>query len=220
MSSRVSQSHTATDQWQRFELRMRRRRIERCMLRASAAFDEGLFDGAVEAVEEAAHLDPYDESIKALAEKIRTAAAAPVLSPIPEIDTAVPLNPVDLSDSVDLTDPVGLSELIRQRRGALILGDAPVLDSIDEFIPEDTDEANQALAEEIPTATTAQALSPVPDIDIDSVDNPRDFRDPSDFRGPRDLGDPRDFRDPVGVDGPVILSEPISLDDAEVLDKI
>src|SRR5687768_1596502 len=117
MSSSVSQSHTATDQWQSFELRMRRRRIERCVLRASAAFEEGLFDGAVEAVEEAAHLDPCDESIKALAEKIRTAAAAPVLSPIPEIDTGVPCNPVgladpvDLSDPIDLSDPVGLGEL-------------------------------------------------------------------------------------------------------------
>jgi hypothetical protein len=77
MSSVVPQSHTATDQWQSFELRMRRRRIERCVLRAGAALEAGVLDEAKIAIEEAAGLDPYDEAVKALAARIDAAALLP-----------------------------------------------------------------------------------------------------------------------------------------------
>ncbi len=100
----MAQSHTATDQWQSFELRMRRRRIERCVLRAGAAFDEGIFDAALEAIEEAAHLDPYDESIKALAAKIRIASVAPP-PPAPSIDSITLMAPPVETVDIPILDP-------------------------------------------------------------------------------------------------------------------
>jgi hypothetical protein len=79
LARRVAQSHTATDQWQSFELRMRRRRIERCVRRATDALGAGTLDVATDAIEEAAHLAPGDEEIKALAAKIRAAAVPPAI---------------------------------------------------------------------------------------------------------------------------------------------
>lgn len=56
---------------------MRRRRIERCLLNAATALEEGALDRATEAVEEAERLDPSDEPVRQLAERIRIARAAP-----------------------------------------------------------------------------------------------------------------------------------------------
>ena len=42
----VLQSHTATQQWQSFEIRMRRRRVDRCVLRAAVAIDAGVLEDA------------------------------------------------------------------------------------------------------------------------------------------------------------------------------
>jgi hypothetical protein len=83
---------------------MRRRRIERCVLRAGAAFDEGIFDAALEAIEEAAHLDPYDESIKALAAKIRIGSAAPP-PPAPSIDRITLMAPAVETVDIPILDP-------------------------------------------------------------------------------------------------------------------
>jgi len=72
MSRGVSESsHTATEQWQSFELRMRRRRFERCVLRASAALDAGVPQDALEPLEEAERLSPDDPQVRAL--KVRFA---------------------------------------------------------------------------------------------------------------------------------------------------
>lgn len=46
-------SHTATGEWKSFEIRMRRRRAERLVLRASVAADAGCFDEARAAIDEA-----------------------------------------------------------------------------------------------------------------------------------------------------------------------
>jgi hypothetical protein len=51
-------AHTNTGEWQSFELRMRRRRAERLLLRADAAADAGFFDEAREALAEARRLEP------------------------------------------------------------------------------------------------------------------------------------------------------------------
>src|SRR4051794_39845569 len=51
-------SHTSTPQWQSFEVRMRHRRAERCLLRASSALSAGDLDEARAATEEAKELAP------------------------------------------------------------------------------------------------------------------------------------------------------------------
>jgi hypothetical protein len=86
----VAQSHTATDQWQNFELRMRRRRIDRCVRRATDAFGAGTLDVATDAIEEASRLDPDDEEIKSLVAKIRAAAVPPAIVPVRPAIVAVP----------------------------------------------------------------------------------------------------------------------------------
>ncbi len=51
-------SHTATEQWQSFEMRMRHRRAERCRIRAEVAIQEGCYEEAVAALAEACKLEP------------------------------------------------------------------------------------------------------------------------------------------------------------------
>jgi hypothetical protein len=54
----ATKTHTGTQQWQSFEIRMRRRRAERCRLRAEVAIDAGFLDDAEAALEEARQLQP------------------------------------------------------------------------------------------------------------------------------------------------------------------
>ncbi len=54
----ITNSHTGTQQWQSFEVRMRRRRAERCRLRAQVAIEAGRLDEAQEALDEARRLQP------------------------------------------------------------------------------------------------------------------------------------------------------------------
>jgi hypothetical protein len=51
-------SHTSSSEWQSFEARMRRRRAERCILRAEVAAQEGRLDEARAALDEARKLSP------------------------------------------------------------------------------------------------------------------------------------------------------------------
>ncbi len=51
-------SHTSSGEWQSFEARMRRRRAERCILRAEVAAEAGALDDAREALAEARKLAP------------------------------------------------------------------------------------------------------------------------------------------------------------------
>lgn len=46
MDAGVLQSHTASQQWQSFEIRMRRKRVDRCVLRAAVAIDAGILEDA------------------------------------------------------------------------------------------------------------------------------------------------------------------------------
>jgi hypothetical protein len=70
MRGDVPQSHTSTQQWQSFELRMRRRRVQRCVQRADEALAAGRVAYAREALEEARHLDPESAEITALAGRV------------------------------------------------------------------------------------------------------------------------------------------------------
>ena len=72
-------THTSTQEWQSFEIRMRRRRAERCLLRAEVALDAGFEDEARAALDEARRLDwqsPDFESLKARIDQRRAAEAA------------------------------------------------------------------------------------------------------------------------------------------------
>jgi hypothetical protein len=53
-----ARTHTTTQQWQSFEMRMRQRRAERCRLRAEVAIEAGFPDDAREALDEARRLQP------------------------------------------------------------------------------------------------------------------------------------------------------------------
>src|SRR5687767_326344 len=73
MNSGVLQSHTATEQWQSFEIRMRRRRVERCVLRASVAIEAGVLEDARAALEEVQRLDPYEPALETLRTQLTSA---------------------------------------------------------------------------------------------------------------------------------------------------
>jgi hypothetical protein len=76
-------SHTATGEWQTFELRMRRRRVERLLHRAEAAADEGRHDEARACLEEARRLAPDLPAIDAIRERlVPPTARVPVMSPL------------------------------------------------------------------------------------------------------------------------------------------
>ena len=79
----MSQSHTATQQWQTFEMRMRQRRAERCALRGSVALDAGFPADARLALEEAQQLAPEDPLVLELAAKISAAELAAAARPEP-----------------------------------------------------------------------------------------------------------------------------------------
>jgi hypothetical protein len=75
-----SPSHVSTTEWQSFEVRMRRRRAERLMMRAEVALEAGFVDQAREALDEARQLDSSTPSLEALRERVGPApepAAAP-----------------------------------------------------------------------------------------------------------------------------------------------
>jgi hypothetical protein len=67
-------SHTATGEWKSFELRMRRRRVERLLLRADVAADEGCFDEARACLEEARRLAPGLPAIADIERKLEAPA--------------------------------------------------------------------------------------------------------------------------------------------------
>jgi hypothetical protein len=62
----LPESHTASQQWLSFELRMRRRRAERCLLRANEALEAGRVEDARRAVAEAREMAPSMPELAAL----------------------------------------------------------------------------------------------------------------------------------------------------------
>src|SRR5688572_32401590 len=77
MNPGVLQTHTATEQWQSFEIRMRRRRVERCVLRASVAIEAGVLEDARAALEEVERLDPHEPAIEPLRARLLVAESRP-----------------------------------------------------------------------------------------------------------------------------------------------
>ena len=76
-------AHVSTPQWQSFELRMRARKAERCLQRASAAIENGSIDEATAALEEASS----DRSAWVLPASRKPTARPEALSqPKPDLD--------------------------------------------------------------------------------------------------------------------------------------
>jgi hypothetical protein len=69
----AERSHTSTTEWKSFEIRMRRRRAERCFLRAEVALNAGFDEDARKALEEARRLDPWAPEIAEIEKRIALA---------------------------------------------------------------------------------------------------------------------------------------------------
>lgn len=74
-------SHIATEEWQSFELRMRRRRAERMLVHAETAVDDGRLDEARAALDEARRLCPALPSLAEVEARLAQAAAPVVAAP-------------------------------------------------------------------------------------------------------------------------------------------
>jgi hypothetical protein len=72
----MAESHVATTEWQSFEVRMRKRRAGRCVLRADVALDAGFIEDAHEAAAEARSLDPEAPGLADVEQRIAEAIAA------------------------------------------------------------------------------------------------------------------------------------------------
>jgi hypothetical protein len=91
----TSASHIGTEQWQSFEMRMRRRRAERCLLRASVALEAEFLDDAWEALDEAARLSPDDPEVAELLARLAEASTASPSAPAIDGEPSDPVAPVD-----------------------------------------------------------------------------------------------------------------------------
>lgn len=80
-------SHTSTPQWKSFEVRMRRKRAERCLIRADLALNAGLPDEAQAAVDEARQLAPDLAGLPEMDRRIAEGAPIPALVPAPTAPT-------------------------------------------------------------------------------------------------------------------------------------
>ena len=110
------QPHTATQQWQSFEMRMRRRRVDRCVLRAAVAIEAGVLEDARIAIEEVERLDPYEPAIDPLRVRLAAAEASPAAQPFqpPALEVsaldALVLDRAVLDPSLSVLDPALLTE--------------------------------------------------------------------------------------------------------------
>ena len=81
------QDHSSTPQWQSFEVRMRRRRVERCLLRAEVALEAGYVDDAQAALAEARTLDSSTPELEALRASIVARRSDVISEPeVPELE--------------------------------------------------------------------------------------------------------------------------------------
>ena len=78
----VLSSHTSTDQWQSFEMRMRRRRAERCVLRAQVALEAGFPEDARAALDEARRLDSSTPDFETLSASVVVEEPVVVAEPV------------------------------------------------------------------------------------------------------------------------------------------
>src|SRR5688572_14798306 len=73
-SGEVAAAHVSTEQWQSFEMRMRRRRVERLLARASEESEAGREDAAREALAEIEQLSPLEPRLAELRSRLDAAS--------------------------------------------------------------------------------------------------------------------------------------------------
>src|SRR4029453_11081232 len=76
-------AHLATPQWQSFEIRMRRRKADRCLQRAAAALGDGSIAEAKAALEEARQLAPLHPRLEELTGRLDALTQPPPQAPVP-----------------------------------------------------------------------------------------------------------------------------------------
>jgi hypothetical protein len=74
-------SHTTTGEWKSFEVRMRHRRVERLLHKATVAAEAGRFEDAREALAEARHLAPTAPGLNAADQRVTQLATASAHNP-------------------------------------------------------------------------------------------------------------------------------------------
>ena len=134
-------SHTTTGEWQSFEVRMRRRRAERLVLRAEAAIEAGCLDDARTCLEEARTLTPDLPALDTLEQRLSP--------PVPEADEPV------RTRSRMATAAAAILALISI--GVLILVGWPIVRQLD-----DQTDAPTAAARAAVPAPAAQPSDPAP----------------------------------------------------------
>jgi hypothetical protein len=70
-------AHLATPQWQSFEIRMRARKADRCLQRATAALDSGSINEASDAIDEARQLSPLHPRLGELSARLNAVKSPP-----------------------------------------------------------------------------------------------------------------------------------------------
>jgi hypothetical protein len=111
-TSTVMVSHASTTEWQSFEMRMRRRRAERLLLRADVAAEAGYFDDARECLSEVRTLLPSMAGLAEAELKVREYAERP-----PSVEPVASADPVAsaedpgsldflMAEATDREDPV------------------------------------------------------------------------------------------------------------------
>jgi len=92
--------HISSPQWQGFEMRMRARRADRCLQRASSAVENGSVTEARDALDEARRLSPADPRVADLDARLATLTASQIAAPtVPELDVIHPVELKTFSES-------------------------------------------------------------------------------------------------------------------------
>ena len=100
-SGEDSAAHTATDQWQSFEMRMRRRRVERLLTRAAEACQTGREDAAREALAEIEQLSPFEPRLTELRAQVEALRPASSTAPAASALFANEQTDVEFTSSVE-----------------------------------------------------------------------------------------------------------------------
>lgn len=140
-TSAVMASHASTSEWQSFEMRMRRRRAERLLLRADVATEAGCFDDARECLAEIRALAPSTPGLEDAERKLRDYIASPpperssdVAIPAPVVVEAAMAAPAVIDSVIGnrvISEPVISDSVIADRVVAdRVIGDSVIADSV------------------------------------------------------------------------------------------
>jgi hypothetical protein len=93
--------HTSTGEWQSFEVRMRRRRLERLISRAEAAISRGQTQEVADALDEVRRLAPGSEQIATLEQALATSRSHDPVPAVADLDLPLAPTTVEISEPID-----------------------------------------------------------------------------------------------------------------------